>query len=194
MFPCIDTTAFMFNKVKTKIKRDKNKNECHKCYKCKKCIDNLDYLKKCKNKKCFKNDNICIFKLTRDNFISSTLAISTSTEESWINFKINIYTLLNNYFIVTLTKLNKINSIYTKLLKIKYCACCDTISLYLKYNLSPGELYDKKCNSSCCNNCNNDNNDNKQCIILPYNQKNKLESTIYTSVKFFYDDDYLCNN
>jgi len=137
MFPCINTTAFIFDKVKTSIKHKKQTHH-HKNNKCHLCSNINEEKRQCDNRQCFKNDDILIFKLTKDNFLSSTLAISTSFNESWDFFKLNIYCLINKYFVITLTPhcKNIMHSLYGLLLKIKYCKCCDVISLYFKYNIS----------------------------------------------------------
>lgn len=155
MSDCLNAVGFVFDKAKTYIKKDKkckynkyycqycaweNKNICNKKVStpvpgtlspCNNCTNNTQY-------------KICIFKLSRDHFVSSSLAIATGIEEAWEMFKKNIIYQRNGNFVISVTdKCNKTHSFYANLIKAKKCTCCDSIILYFKYNiitLVPGSI------------------------------------------------------
>ena len=194
MTDLINTLGFIFSESKTIIKSDrKNKYNafcCNNNY----CVNNL-----CK---------VCVFKLEKENFISSTLSITTSNDDLWENFKNNIETLLNAFFIISLTKCNTLHSFNAKLVRCKRCDCCDAILLYFKYNIVPYNLNTTQCNK-CIPIINNTNIPNTSNIIVNYwpssqatdNNKPqynnssdfaylKLKSGTYSDIKFFYNDKY----
>jgi hypothetical protein len=109
MAQCINTTGFMFNMARLKVKYDKVKN-------CKPCSCN-----KCRTYKV--SNNVCMIKLTQEQFVSSTLEITTSKEEAWQSFKDNITSLIYGHFIISLGKNNKhtFHSIFGQLIKVKRC-------------------------------------------------------------------------
>ena len=116
----IKTIGFMFQKSNVKIK-------CYKtgCYRYK----------------------LAQFKLTRNDFLSSTLEITTSPEEAWNSFKSNIYTLINSDFMISVTKCNRLSSFGANLVKVRKCPCCDdVIGLYFSFNIVP--LTPTTCNYS----------------------------------------------
>lgn len=159
MTECLNAVGFVFNSVKTYIKTDKSckylKYYCQNCgnqYRnqnrnqnrnqysdCEKggCIDPvpgfISPCNKCDNNTQYK---ICIFKLKKEFFVSSSLDISTSSEEAWIVFKKNIIYQKNGNFVISLTDCNnKSHSFFANLIKAKLCDCCDAILLYFKYNI-----------------------------------------------------------
>ncbi len=123
MTTCINTTGFIFSKSKVTIKTYKSG-----CYKYK----------------------LALFKLTKNDFISSTLNISTGAEESWEYLKANIIDLVNKDFMISVTKCSKLHSFGAKLAKIKVCKCCDVINLYFYYNVIPGTTKSCNYNNSIC--------------------------------------------
>ena len=110
MTECIDTIGFIFQKSNVKIK----------CYKT-----------GCSRYK------LAVFKLSKSDFASSTLAIASSIQDAWVGFRNNINTLINSDFMISVGKCNKLNSFGAKLVKVKKCTCCDDISLYFGYNIVP---------------------------------------------------------
>jgi hypothetical protein len=111
MTTCIDTLGFIFSKSKVTIKSYRTG--------------------RCKYK-------LALFKLTKNDFISSTMSISTSADESWEYLKANIIDLINKDFMISVTKCSKLHSFGARLAKIKECKCCDIINLYFYYNVIPG--------------------------------------------------------
>lgn len=192
----IITNTDSSSSAKNKKNHHHNKKVCNKdykpcikpiCYEPSICgIDNKCGKKKCshKNKKKFKTDifnklnKYCLIKLTKENFMSSTLSVcSDNKDECWIKFTENLYELLGGSFLITFTKCNIFRTLYCQLLKINYCACCQELKLFFKYNLLPP----KKIDEECYNNINN--------IDLYY----KLENCVYHNLRFYYDRDYNFN-
>jgi hypothetical protein len=136
---------------------------------------------------------MCIFKLNKSDFISSTLAISTTAEDAWENFKKNIVFLINGNFVISVTKCNKLHSFYANLSKAKVCSCCDVVVLYFKYNILPSlTCYQPLMN--CMASCNNANGacgsvyglNSELCVNLFSNITYDLKCGTYTNLKFFY--------
>ncbi len=179
----INTIGFMFQKSDIKVK-------CYKsgCYRYK----------------------LAQFKLTKSNFLSSTLGITTSPDDAWNSFKVNIYTLINSDFMISVTKCSKLSSFGAKLVKVKKCSCCsDVIGLYFSFNIVP--LTPTTCNYSnsiCIPLTSNSNVPNVSCTPDNYWPDNKapdfsqtpantagnffynLESGTYSDIKFFYQENY----
>ena len=171
-----------------KYKKNHYKKPCIKpiCYEPSICGGDNKCKKKCshKNKKKFKTDifnklnKYCLIKLTKENFMSSTLSVCTDNkDECWLKFTENLYELLGGSFLITFTKCNIFRTLYCQLLKINYCACCQELKLFFKYNLLPP----KKIEEECYNNINN--------IDLYY----KLENCVYHNLRFYYDREYNFN-
>lgn len=168
--------------------KNNNYKPCIKpiCYEPSICGGESQHKKKCshKNKKKFKTDifnklnKYCLIKLTKENFMSSTLSVCTDNKDDcWFKFTENLYELLGSSFLITFTKCNVFRTLYCQLLKINYCACCQEIKLFFKYNLLPP----KRIEGECYNNINN--------IDLYY----KLENSIYHNLRFYYDREYNFN-
>lgn len=201
MNECLNTVGFIFNSVKTYIKKDKyckyNNSYCQNCacnptmiavqgtlVPCNKCTNNTQY-------------KICIFKLKREHFVSSSLAISTSTQDAWEEFKNNIIYQKNGNFVISVTKYdNTFHSFYANMIKAKKCGCCDAIILYFKYNVISLINCPQLTNP-------NDYPDITQPQTSPYNtvcanfESNityNLKSGLYKSVKFFNSSNYNYSN
>jgi hypothetical protein len=181
---CTDSLKYKKNEYKPCIKPI--------CYEPSICGEKSQIKKKCsnkkkcshKNKKKFKTDifnklnKYCLIKLTKENFMSSTLSVCTDNkDECWLKFTENLYELLGGSFLITLTKCNVFRTLYCQLLKINYCDCCQELKLFFKYNLLPP----KKIDEECYNNINN--------IDLYY----KLENCEYHNLRFYYDREYNFN-
>lgn len=143
MTESLNAVGFVFNSVKTYIKKDKS-CKYSKCY-CQNCLyyDNtvcnnpmpglLSPCNKCTNNTQYK---ICIFKLKKEFFVSSSLDISTDRQGAWEVFKNNIIYQRNGNFVISLTdNENKSHSFYANLIKAKLCNCCEAVLLYFKYNI-----------------------------------------------------------
>ncbi len=191
MGECIDNIGFIFSKVKSCIKRNKSQ---------------------------FPNCKLASFKLEKQDFVSSTLGLSTSQDDAWNNFKENIINLINGIFVISVTKCDVLHSFGAKLVRIKVCKCCDVVYLYFNYNIIPN-TFNSNC-SGCNNICipltpssevpttscypsnywPNTNAPNKlndyntpPCANVAGNFFYNLESTNYYDVKFYYNNTY-CNN
>jgi hypothetical protein len=190
---CSDKNNFIITStnnynINNKKYKNKNKNiQCIKpiCYEPSICGE-IKHKKKCshKNKKKFKTDifnkinKYCLIKLTKEHFMSSTLSVCTENKnECWNKFTENLYELLGSSFLITLTKCNIFRTLYCQLLKINYCACCEELKLFFRYNILPP----KNIQPDCINTINN--------IDIYY----KLEDSIYHNLKFYYDHEYNFN-
>jgi hypothetical protein len=163
----INTIGFMFNICRIKISNNK------KCF----CLNHHNYHNH-HHSKCKLNNKICLIKLTREQFISSTLDISTSKKEAWESFKNKIISLLNGYFLISLSKKKTFHSIFGQLILIKKSEYSinnkDYLILYFTYNHdSINQLPIQY-----------DNN------LININTYFKLRSGIYNNLKFYYDDNY----
>lgn len=138
----LNSVAFVFDKAKICIKKDKNCRYSN--YYCQECAwlnpantgvisGILSPCNECSNNSQYK---ICIIKLQKSHFISSSLEISTSFDESWNKFKNSICYQRNGNFVISVTtKCNNSHSFYANLIKAKKCKCCDAVTLYFKYNI-----------------------------------------------------------
>lgn len=133
MSDCLNAVGFVFSKSKVGIKKDKacsyTNSPCQNCptapklSPCACCANNSQY-------------KICIFKLKKSHFVSSSLSISTSFDEAWENFKKSIiYQRNGNYVISLSTSCGKTHSFNANLVKAKICNCCDAVLVYFKYNI-----------------------------------------------------------
>ena len=194
MSECLNAVGFVFNSVKTYIKHDKYSkyiNDC--CQKCNLKKNNCKItgflLNSCGN--C--NDNsqykICIFRLKKENFVSSSLDISTGVEDAWENFKKNISEQKNGNFVISVTKKNKLHSFYANMIKSKKCKCCETIILYFKYNIISLFVND---NNNIYNN--SANNNINSCDVISANIVSNitynLKNCEYDTVRFFNSSEY----
>lgn len=135
MTESLNTVGFVFDKVKTYIKKDKLcKYTNYYCQICKRTNNGiLSSCNKCNNNSQYK---ICIFKLKKQNFISSTLGIASDKLNAWELFKSNIIYQKNGNFVISVTdSCNKSHSFYANMINSKKCSCCDSIFLYFKYNI-----------------------------------------------------------
>jgi hypothetical protein len=190
----VNTIGFIFNKAKTIIKCDK-RGKYHKyCCSNNYCVNNLY--------------KICIFKLEKENFISSSLNICTSNDNAWEIFKNNVSTLLDAFFIISVTKNTTAHSFNAKFIKCTKCECCDAILIYFKFNIIPFNFNVTSCSTcipiTCGSNVpvtssiipnywpSSDPQDNNK---ISYNSMANfaykcLKSTTYTNIRFFYNDKY----
>ena len=209
---CLNAVGFVFDKVKTYIKKDKYCKYTN--YYCQDCVfeNNNDERVQCREpipgkinpcNNCTNNTQykICIFKLKKIHFISSSLDIAMGREDAWEQFKTNIIYQRNGNFVISVTKENnQSNSFYANLIKAKKCTCCDAVMLYFKYNiislLSP---YQEQTPST---NTNTNTNTNTQpdfpysvaCANLNSNITYNLKSCEYKNVRFFISGGYQFKN
>ena len=198
MSECLNSIGFIFKSAKTYIKCDK-KNKFNNC-KCQECCYHNRYNDGQNCNTCNKIDNykICIFKLTKENFSSSTLALATSIDDAWYSLKKYIVNLINGFFVISVTKCNKLHSFYASLIKIKMCDCCEVIYLYFKFNIIPMlQCYEPLLNyrTQDCLPSNywpdsNLDDVNTVCANLISNITYDLKSYEYQNVKFYYNNLY----
>lgn len=142
MTGCLNAVGFVFDEVKTYIKKDKlckyNNYYCQSCIRTQSGI--ISPCNTCSNNSQYK---ICIFKVKKDHFVSSTLGIASDKQNAWEMFKSNIIYQKNGNFVISITdSCNKSHSFYANMIKAKKCHCCDSVLLYFKYNIItyiPGE-------------------------------------------------------
>lgn len=121
----INSIAFTFNKAKITVK-----------------CDERNKYKKCSCDKCDKykiSNNICMIRLKKSEFLSSSLDVSTSPQDAWNSFTKRITSLLYGHFVITLGRNNKFYSIFAQLFKIKTYKD-DSFILYFKYNFIPNNV------------------------------------------------------
>lgn len=82
------------------------------------------------------NKNIITIKISKHNFVSSSLGNAIICENAWEIYKKNIYNYIHIPFILTFIKKYKFNSMIFKLIKIKCYKKYDFIKLYLECNNS----------------------------------------------------------
>lgn len=175
----ISTIGFMFKSSKVIIKCDEESDHAI-------CSCNYSSCEWCN----YNDKNlVSVFKLTREDFITSSLEIATSNEEQWKLLKENISTFYNKAFIISLTKDGIYNSFYSKLINYKECDCCDSIFLYFKYNLianffNPCIL---KINDPCSKNNVCNSGDTTSIVTSIANLTYNLEDGIYRDIKFYYN-------
>ena len=198
MSECLNAVGFIFDSVKTYIKKDKLCKYVSSY--CQNCLNNnsnqgiLSPCNKCTNNSQYK---VCIFKLKKEHFVSSSLAISTSKEDAWEEFKKNIIYQRNGNFVISITKCNNsLHSFYANMIKAKKCGCCDAIILYFKYNIISFTQCPQTYNYI-------DHPDVSEPTYYPYNnvcanyQSNimyNLKSGLYKSVKFYNSSNYNYSN
>jgi hypothetical protein len=204
MTECLNAVGFIFNSVKTYIKKDKSckyiNQNCQYCTynnsssysksvpgrisPCNKCSNNTQY-------------KICIFKLKKEDFVSSSLGISTSIEDAWEEFKKNIIYQRNGNFVISVTKCdNTLHSFYANLIKSKKCKCCESVILYFKYNIISLTPYDQLTNPETLPDVTVTQNYpyNNVCANYESNITYNLKSDKYKSVKFFNSQNYNFEN
>lgn len=217
MTECLNAVGFVFDSVKTYIKKDKSckytnfycqncafasesstgleKSTCEKstCEKpipgyispCNQCTNNTQY-------------KICIFKLKKEHFVSSSLGIAVGDDNAWELFKNRIIYQRNGNFVISVTTDcdNKSNSFYANMIKAKKCDCCEAVILYFKYNIIsmlPPYLQNPQ-------NIPPDVQINKYfpynvlCANIASNISYNLKSGHYKNVKFFYSPNYTFKN
>lgn len=203
MNDCLSSVGFVFDKAKICIKKDKNCRYSN--YYCQECAyinpNNVGYTNvisgtlspcnKCTNNTQYK---ICVIKLQKSHFISSSLEISTSFDESWEKFKNSICFQRNGNFVISVgTKIKNdgthSHSFNANLIKTKKCNCCEAVILYFKYNIlivpSPIQI-----NTDYNGNIMNSNSNQIVCANSVSNQTYNLKSGDYFNVKFFHSQNY----
>ena len=179
----INSIAFTFNKAKIKVKCDeKNKYKKCSCNKCEKYITN----------------NICMIRLCKSQFLSSSLDVSTSKEDAWKSFQANITNLLYAHFVITLGRKGIFYSIFSQLFKIRVYKE-DSYILYFKYNFIPNNVNTVEPQYLITTNCptvstyNNNWTDPNAPVLPGINVVSfeKLRNCTYHNLKFYCDNSYV---
>lgn len=211
MTECLNAVGFVFNSVKTYIKKDKScKYTNYYCQYCAygnkaSCIEpkagTLSPCSMCTNNSQYK---ICIFKLKKEHFVSSSLNISTCTDDAWQVFKKNIIYQRNGNFVISITKCDNVShSFYANLIKAKCCDCCEAVILYFKYNIISLPSCEQLTNPENLPDVTTYQNFpyNVVCANYESNIIYCLKSGVYKTIRFFNSENYqftnslkLCNN
>ena len=200
MSECLNAVGFVFDSVKTYIKKDKNckytNYYCQNCAfqsessaGCEKPVPGiLSPCNSCNNNSQYK---ICIFKLKKEHFVSSSLGIATSNENAWELFKKSVIYQRNGNFVISVTSehTDKSGSFYANMIKAKKCDCCEAVLLYFKYNIisiqaasnnpAPPDIQTNTYFPY-----------NVVCANLGSNITYNLKSGHYKNIKFFYSPNY----
>ena len=129
-------------------------------------------------------NRVSVFKLSRNNFISSSIDVPTSKDESWAILNEKITTFVNKPFIISLSKNGSYNSFYSKLINAKICDCCDDLFLYFKFNFI-ANLF-----SPVIKNVGGDNVNTSELLSNVTSSANltyNLEEGEYQNVKFYFN-------
>lgn len=203
MTECLNAVGFIFDSVKTYIKKDKyskyskcNCQECNYLSETKsECVNPIyGFLSPCN--KCTNNSQykICIFKLKKEHFISSSLEIAINQDDAWELFKNNIIYQKNGNFIISVTSSNNnVHSFCANMIKAKKCNCCESVLLYFKYNIiSLLSCYEQivSLNIPPDVKINTYFPYSVSCANLSSNISYNLKSGDYKNVKFFYSQNY----
>jgi hypothetical protein len=127
-------------------------------------------------------NRVSVFKLTKENFIASSIDISTSKHESWEILKDKITLLINKPFVISLSVNGNYNSFYSKLINAKTCDCCEDLFLYFKFNFI-ANLFNPIMNNCICDNI----SENKFSVTSLANLTYHLEEGTYQNVKFYFN-------
>lgn len=185
---CINSNGFNFSKSNIEVYHNYKKNKYKKC-KCKKCV------------KYIKDKSMCIMHLCKSNFLSSALAVATSAEDAWEQFKLYIPNYIYGHFIISLTLCGVIRSMFAQLVKIKMSPCCKEVALYFRYNFIPNPYCtyetDFLVNGSLpkvmavSNNTLDPSNPYANPCIQNNSYAKLSNKTTYYNVKFYCDEDYV---
>jgi hypothetical protein len=185
---CINQNGFNFSKANVEVYHNYKKKKFRKC-KCSNCV------------KYIKNKSICIMHLCKSNFTSSSLAVATSPDDAWKEFKAYIPNYIYGHFTISLTFNSILQSMFAQLVRIKMSPCCQIVSLFFRYNFTPNPYCRYETDflissnipttlgvsnnaldpqNPYLNNCIQNNNFAKIC-----------NNTTYYNLKFFCDEDYV---
>jgi hypothetical protein len=121
---CINQNGFNFSKANIEVFHNYKKKKYRKC-KCSKCV------------KYIKNKSLCVMHLCKTNFTSSSLAVATSAEDAWEQFKLYIPNYIYGHFNISLSLNGIFQSMFAQLVKLKISPCSQKVSLFFRYNFFP---------------------------------------------------------
>ena len=185
---CINQNGFNFSKVNVGVYHNYKKKKFRKC-KCDKCV------------KYIKNKSMCIMHLCKSNFVSSSLAVAVSAEDAWEQFKAYIPNYIYGHFTISLTLNSVLQSMFAQLVRLKFSPCCQTVSLFFRYNFIPNPYCRYETDflissplpttSGVSNNTLDANNQYINNCIQNNNFAKICNDTTYYNAKFFCDIDYV---
>lgn len=185
---CINQNGFNFSKVNVEVYNNYKKKKFRKC-KCSKCV------------KYIKNKSMCIMHLCKSNFMSSSLAVATSAEDAWLQFKAYLHNYIYGHFTISLTLNGILQSMFAQLVRLKMSPCCQVVSLFFRYNFIPNPYCNYETDflinskipttSGVSNNATDLNNPYASACIQNNNFARICNDTTYYNVKFFCDEDYV---
>lgn len=184
---CINQNGFNFSQANVEVYNNYKKKKYKKC-KCSKCIKNL------------KNKSMCIMHLCKSNFVSSSLAVATSLDDAWQQFKNYLPNYIYGHFNISLSLNGKIQSMFAQLVRLKYSPCYQVVSLFFRYNFIPnpycryetdfliGSVPPTVIGST--NNAIDLNNPYNNTCIFNNTFAKLCNNTTYYNVRFYCDEDY----
>lgn len=185
---CINQNGFIFSKANVEVYHNYKKKKYKKCG-CSKCVKN------------FKDKSMCIMHLCKSNFTSSSLAVATSAEDAWEQFKAYIPNYIYGHFIISLTKKGILQSMFAQLVRYKISKSNQTVSLFFRYNFIPNPYCRYETDflisstlpttSGVSNNALDPNNPYLYTCIQNNNFAKICNETTYYNVKFYCDEDYV---
>ena len=104
-------------------------------------------------------------KISKHNFISSSLGDIVVVNDAWKIYKKNINNYLHVSFILTFTRKHHFGSLIFKLTRIKHYKKCDKIKLYFRRD-----------------------NSYRDCYPFYLNNKCKLKHKCYKNIRFYYNE------
>lgn len=185
---CINQNGFNFSKANIEVYHNYKKKKFKKC-KCSKCT------------KYIKNNSMCIMHLCKSNFTSSSLAVATSAEDAWNQFKIYIQNYIYGHFTISLTCNGILQSMFAQLVRIKMSSCCQVVSLFFRYNFFPNPYCRYETDflisspipttSGISNNTLDPENPYANNCIQNGGFAKICNNTTYYNLKFYCDEDYV---
>ena len=147
----------------------------------------------CKKKCKILKPNNYIFKLTKDDFLASSIAVSTSKESAWEEFLLGINNYIGSQLMISLRNCVSMHSLGACLLSSEISECKTEVTLLFKCNIIPSPH--QHCNNHNCikistpvpiinDDCNTGH------VYLP-NGNYHLHDGEYHDLKFYFDANYV---
>lgn len=148
---------------------------------------------RCKNNCCRGKKHNYTFKLSKCDFLSSSLAISTSKEDAWNEFVDNVGNYVSSQLVISLRGCKMMHALGACLLNVTVSECRTIVKLYFKCNVIPS--YDQHCPKTCIPVTTPipviESNGNHGHVFLPINDyQYQLQNGKYFDIKFYCDGNY----
>jgi hypothetical protein len=148
---------------------------------------------RCRNNCCHNKKHNYTFKLTKCDFLSSALAISTSKEDAWNGFLENIDKYVSSQFVISLRCCKAMHALASCLLGVTISEDRTWVKLYFKCNVIPS--LDQQCPRKCIPITTPvpiiNNQGNHGHVFLPINDyQYQLQNGMYYDCKFYCDGEY----